>query len=155
MFGLRVRSDGAAQRGEELVYGRLDPCADVEDADEIVLGDGHVRADDVGDKDVVPRLFAGSVDADGSSVEKRSSEDRYDSRFAVFSLARAVYVSVAERHGLNAVDAAVVAEVLVDGELRAAVRRDGVDRMILGLRCELRLAIRRTAARCENDFLHA
>ena len=113
-----------AERGVEIGDGRFDAGADVEDAVEIELRGGHVRAHDILHEDVVARLLAGAVDAGLLPVQKRAGEDRHDAGLSVLPLPRTVDVRVTQRHGLDAVDLAEEAEVLIDGQLGAAVRRE-------------------------------
>ena len=71
---------------------------------------------------VVTRLAAVPVDGEGRAIEDAVAEDRDDAGLAVRILARAIDVREAQRDGVEAVHARVVAEVVLDGELRDAIR---------------------------------
>src|SRR5204862_1667417 len=134
----------------ELEDRHLLPRADVEDA-AVVPRRGERRRDDVADEDVVARLPPVAVDTRRLSVAQRVHEDRDDAGLAVRVLPRPVDVPVAQRDVRAAVEAVVCGDVLLRAELRDAVRRHRLARVVLRGRA-VALAVDRAARRAEDEL---
>ena len=109
------------------------------------------RPGDVADVDVVARLQPVAEDARLLVARERAEEDRDDAGLAVRILARPVDVAVAQRDVGRPVQAVVRAQVLLAGELRRAVGRDGLARRVLRRR-PVALAVDRAAGGAEDDL---
>src|SRR5262249_4399497 len=126
----------------------LDAGADVEGARDVRPLEGeHVGARDVLYVDEIPCLRAVPVDDEGLPREETIAEDGDHARFAVWILARAVDVGVAQRDAAHSPQSAQGLHVLLEGDLGDAVGRSGTTRMRLGCRDALGVAVARSAAR--------
>ena len=111
----------------------------------------EVRADDVVHVDVVARLEAVAEHDRLAAVDHTAAEDRDHAGLAERVLARAVDVAEAERHRGQAVQAVEQRAVALGAELGQAVRGLRRDRVVLGGRDRLRLAVDRPAGGGEHD----
>ena len=113
-----------------------------------MLIDRHVAAerragwrDDIRDVDPVARLAPVAEDGRRAAVEQLAAEDRDDARLPVDILAPPVDVAVAQRDGREPEEARVQPEIALGRELALAVRRQRADRVILGGRQQIGVAI--------------
>ena len=124
MHGRRVDAGDRRQRLVQLVDRRLDARSDVVLPLPFGVRGREVRGDDVVDVDEVARLLAAAVDRRLLPVEQLRREDRHDARLAMRVLPRTVDVRVSQRDRRKSAHDAVVVQVVLDRELRAAVRRE-------------------------------
>src|SRR6266540_4102073 len=152
MLGLLAVFELARDQIEEPIDGSLHTRAEVPGT---ALSAGRRTGrgfNEIADVDVVARLLAVAADLWSPALQNGFREDRDDARLAGAVLSRPVDVGVAEDLDLEAVDDAVVVQVLLDRELGATVGRDGIGRMVLARRTpSLGLPIERAAGRGEED----
>src|SRR5205085_10173828 len=140
----------ALDRGVELVHRRLGAGADVDDPAAPELGRREHRLDDVAGVDVVARLAAVAEDRRLAALVQEAHEDRDDARLAVRLLAGPVDVAEAKCDVPRPKEAVPRREVLLGGELRRPVRREGAPlRRLRG--GAVALAVDRAAGRREDD----
>ena len=142
-----------AEKRRELVHRGLDAGSDIERAGVGRVGDREIRRHHITDINEIARLFAVTVDRCRLAAQLFIDEDCHDAGFALRVLPRAIHVRVTQGDGPEAVHGAKIVHVVLHSELRAAVRRKWIRRMLLSLRRKERLTVNRAAGRGENEAL--
>src|SRR5215210_3380198 len=156
VVGCKIFARDTQQQIVEAVHAGLDARADVVGArGYFVLEGEHVGAGYVSDVDIVAGLVPAAIYRGGFAPGEVTAEDRHDPGFPVRVLPGPVDVGVAERDvGHSEVDVVVV-HVAFARELGDPVRRNGVERVVLGGRQHPLLAVDGPTRGGEDDFLYS
>src|SRR4051794_12795262 len=141
VFDLEAVGRELVQHLDDVEHRLLLAEPDVDRPVGVGLGGAEVRVHHVGHVHVVARLLAVAEDRAGLALEQLAAEDRDHAGLAERVLSRAVDVPVTKRHRREAVQPVEDLAVLLGAELRQAVGSLGRDRVVLGRRNLLALAV--------------
>src|SRR5215210_2418155 len=156
VVGWKIFARDTQQQIVEAVHAGLDARADVVGArGYFVLEGEHVGAGYVFDIDVVAGLLPVAVYRGGFAPGEVAAEDRHDPGFPVRVLPGPVDVGVAERGVGQAELDVVVVHIAFAREFGDTVRRDGVERVVLGCRQHPLLAVDGPTSGGEDDLRYS